>query len=76
MRVQPWTTFPPYAVRAPSAEELFSNGPHIATQSYEVGNPNLRREASWGAEASLRVNSEARTTHIKKKPRVSPGLPD
>ncbi|PKP97139.1 MAG: TonB-dependent receptor [Alphaproteobacteria bacterium HGW-Alphaproteobacteria-13] len=47
------------AVRAPSAEELFSNGPHIATQSFEVGNPGLRREASWGTEASLRIQSDA-----------------
>ena len=46
------------AVRAPSAEELFSNGPHIATQSFEVGDPNLKREASWGAEASFKVKSD------------------
>ncbi|WP_432767845.1 MAG: TonB-dependent receptor [Sphingopyxis sp.] len=46
------------AVRAPSAEELFSNGPHIATQSFEVGNPNLKREASWGAEASFKVRTD------------------
>lgn len=38
------------AVRAPSAEELFSNGPHIATQAFEVGNPDFRTEKSWGAE--------------------------
>ena len=42
------------AERAPSAEELFSNGPHIATQSFEVGNPNLAKEKSWGAEAYFR----------------------
>ncbi|MBA4760378.1 TonB-dependent receptor [Sphingomonas sp.] len=42
------------AVRAPSAEELFSNGPHIATQSYEVGNPNFRTEKSWGGEVYAR----------------------
>ncbi|MGB3846330.1 MAG: TonB-dependent receptor [Sphingopyxis sp.] len=47
------------AVRAPSAEELFSNGPHIATQSFEVGNPDLKREASWGAEASFKVKTDA-----------------
>lgn len=38
------------AVRAPSAEELFSNGPHVATQAYEVGDPGFRTEKSWGAE--------------------------
>ncbi|MFN4357867.1 TonB-dependent receptor [Sphingopyxis alaskensis] len=46
------------AVRAPSAEELFSNGPHIATQAFEVGDPNLRREASWGAEASFKLKTD------------------
>ncbi|MGV3729245.1 MAG: TonB-dependent receptor [Sphingopyxis sp.] len=47
------------AVRAPSAEELFSNGPHIATQSFEIGDVNLKREASWGAEASFKVRTDA-----------------
>ena len=43
-----------HAQRAPAAEELFSNGPHIATQAFEIGNPMLRKEKSWGAEAYLR----------------------
>ncbi|RSY87945.1 TonB-dependent receptor [Sphingomonas koreensis] len=42
------------AVRAPSGEELFSNGPHIATQAYEVGNPNFTLEKSWGLELYAR----------------------
>ena len=42
------------AVRAPSAEELFSNGPHVATQAYEVGNPYFRTEKSWGGEVYAR----------------------
>lgn len=42
------------AVRAPSAEELFSNGPHIATSSYEVGDPAFRTEKSWGGEVYAR----------------------
>ncbi|MFN4113312.1 MAG: TonB-dependent receptor [Sphingomonadaceae bacterium] len=42
------------AERAPSAEELYSNGPHIATQAFEVGNPNLTTERAWGVEAFLR----------------------
>ncbi|HWV59793.1 MAG TPA: TonB-dependent receptor [Sphingopyxis sp.] len=46
------------AVRAPSAEELLSNGPHIATQSFEVGDPNLKRESNWGAEASFKFKSD------------------
>jgi iron complex outermembrane receptor protein len=39
---------------APSAEELFANGPHAGTQSFEVGDPDLGTERSWGVEASLR----------------------
>jgi iron complex outermembrane receptor protein len=42
------------AVRAPSAEELFSNGPHVATQAYEIGNPNFKTEKSWGLELYAR----------------------
>jgi iron complex outermembrane receptor protein len=42
------------AVRAPSAEELFTNGPHVATQAYEVGNPDFRTEKSWGGEVYAR----------------------
>ncbi len=47
------------AVRAPSAEELLSNGPHIATQSFELGDPNLKRESNWGAEASFKIKTDA-----------------
>lgn len=42
------------AARAPSAEELFPNGPHIATQAYEVGNPDFNVEKSWGLETYIR----------------------
>lgn len=41
-------------VRAPSAEELFANGPHAGTQAFEVGNPDFKTERAWGAEAVLR----------------------
>ena len=43
-------------VRAPSAEELLSNGPHIATQSFEIGDPDLKKERSVGAEAYIRLD--------------------
>ena len=43
-----------YTERAPAAEELFSNGPHAATRSYEIGNPDLAKERSIGVEAVLR----------------------
>lgn len=44
------------AERAPSAEELFSNGPHIATQAFEIGDPDLTTEKGYGAEAYFRVD--------------------
>jgi iron complex outermembrane receptor protein len=42
------------AERAPSAQELFAAGPHIATQQFELGNADLETEGSWGVEAYLR----------------------
>jgi iron complex outermembrane receptor protein len=46
------------AERAPAAEELFSNGPHVATQAFEVGDPTLRKEKSWGAEVYARAETD------------------
>ncbi len=42
--------------RAPSAEELLSNGPHIATQAFEIGDTDLTTEKAWGVEAFVRGN--------------------
>lgn len=44
--------------RAPSAEELFSNGNHAGTQSYELGNPNFTTEKSWGLEATFHAHGD------------------
>lgn len=43
--------------RAPTAIELFSDGPHLATASYEVGDPDLGQETALSFEASLRYDS-------------------
>ncbi|WP_120076480.1 TonB-dependent receptor [Aurantiacibacter odishensis] len=40
--------------RAPTAAELYAEGPHIATQQFEIGNPDLSVERSWGAEGYVR----------------------
>jgi iron complex outermembrane receptor protein len=40
--------------RAPSAEELLSDGPHFATQAFEIGDRDLRVERAWGLEAYAR----------------------
>ena len=42
--------------RAPALEELYNEGPHIGTVSFEVGNQNLNRERSNGIEFSFRQN--------------------
>ncbi|PQA86760.1 TonB-dependent receptor [Hyphococcus luteus] len=39
--------------RAPAPEELFSNGPHLATNAYEVGDPTLGIETARGVETTL-----------------------
>ena len=40
--------------RAPSSEELFSNGPHLATSQFEVGDITLDKEVATGVEAAVR----------------------
>lgn len=47
------------AFRAPAIEELYSEGPHLAAYSYEVGNADLDSETGVGAE--LRFDWRART---------------
>jgi len=39
--------------RAPAEEELFSNGPHIATGTFEVGQANLNEEISNSIDLSV-----------------------
>ena len=45
--------------RAPSTEDLFSNGPHLATQSFDVGDPDLGIETATGVEAAVRFGWES-----------------
>ncbi|PRH83758.1 TonB-dependent receptor [Arenimonas caeni] len=44
------------AERVPTAEELFSDGPHIATGSYEIGDAGLDNEVALGAELGLHLH--------------------
>ncbi|MBM3595331.1 MAG: TonB-dependent receptor, partial [Alphaproteobacteria bacterium] len=44
--------------RAPSPEELLSDGVHIATQSYELGDPDFGKETSDSFEAYARLQTE------------------
>ena len=50
-----------HAARLPSAEELFANGPHMATNSWEVGNSQLRKETSNAWDVGLRKTTGATT---------------
>ena len=39
--------------RAPNYQELFADGPHVGTESYEVGDRTLGKEQGWGMELEL-----------------------
>ncbi|MEO5702647.1 MAG: TonB-dependent receptor [Gammaproteobacteria bacterium] len=43
-----------YAERAPSTEELYSNGPHPGTLSFDIGDADLNKEISHNLDISLR----------------------
>ncbi|KKN95409.1 hypothetical protein LCGC14_0179360 [marine sediment metagenome] len=57
-----WSVTPDYALsatlsrsqRLPTAEELYANGPHAATRTIELGNPDLQEETGYNAELGLR----------------------
>jgi iron complex outermembrane receptor protein len=47
-----------HSYRAPALEELYNFGPHIGNLTFEIGNPNLKREASDGIDFSVRHTSD------------------
>lgn len=57
-----WTFAPQYSAglsfsrtqRLPTAEELYANGPHAATQTIELGNPGLDKETARNLELTMR----------------------
>jgi iron complex outermembrane receptor protein len=48
-----------YVERAPSAPELYSRGPHEATATFEIGNPNLKLERARTVEVGIRRSQGA-----------------
>ena len=44
--------------RAPSAEELLADGPHVGTQSYEIGDPGFGIERARGVELVARLSGQ------------------
>lgn len=53
-----------HSFRAPSQEELYSEGPHLASYSYEVGNPDLKPERGLGKELFIRYQNSAATAEV------------
>ena len=46
------------AGRTPGIEDLFSDGPHLGSYSYEIGNPNLDLEKTLGLESSIQYQKD------------------
>jgi len=46
-----------YTQRPPTYVELFANGPHVATGTFEVGDPSLGKEEAFSVDLSLRKNA-------------------
>lgn len=46
------------SVKAPTPEELFSDGPHAATRSFEVGDRALEPEVGWSVDGTVRLDGE------------------
>ncbi len=44
--------------RLPTATELFADGPHIGTNAYEIGDPNLDNEQALAIDVSLRKSGQ------------------
>ena len=42
-----------FTSRAPSIEDLYSDGPHLGNYAYEIGDPNLKQENTLGFENTL-----------------------
>ncbi|EHK63846.1 TonB-dependent Receptor Plug domain-containing protein 6 [Achromobacter arsenitoxydans SY8] len=60
-----WDFAPQYSValslsrsqRLPNVQELYADGIHMATNTYELGNPDLTRETSHNIDLTLRKHS-------------------
>ena len=48
-----------YSTRAPTVEELFSDGPHLATGSFEIGDPELNKERAANISATIQWENDS-----------------
>ncbi len=46
------------AFRTPDLNELYSNGPHLAAGTYDIGDPDLRAETGLGLDVFARLNRD------------------
>lgn len=53
-----WTANLDHAERAPAEEELFANGPHVATAAFEIGDPDLTEEAANQLELGVHYHGD------------------
>jgi iron complex outermembrane receptor protein len=53
-----------YTQRAPSFQELYADGPHVATDQFEVGNRSLNKVESTSIDLTLKQQSERFTSTI------------
>lgn len=53
-----------HSQRAPQIQELFSNGVHEATRSYELGNADLNKEPSNNLDLGYRYNADWMTAEL------------
>jgi iron complex outermembrane receptor protein len=63
-----------HAYRAPALEELYNEGPHIGNLTFEIGNPDLRRERSNGLELALRHQASRVKAEISASATISGAL--
>jgi len=56
-----WSATLARSERAPTAQELFARGPHLASQSFEIGDPGLEIESNLHAELGYRAHGGALT---------------
>ena len=52
-----------YSTRAPVGEELYSDGPHLATNSFEIGDRDLDEEKAINLSASLDARGDRWSVH-------------
>lgn len=46
------------SVKLPTPEELFSDGPHLASDAYEVGDPDLTEEVARSIDATVHFHTD------------------